>query len=77
MKKKYTLLNSSIEVEGTEELIKYIDSDIIEFPLYTKKPRTSAATTNKRTSGATTQYTAHKSGISSTFVALRIFGYRR
>ena len=39
MKKKYTLLNSSIEVEGTEELIKYIDSDIIEFPLYTKKPR--------------------------------------
>lgn len=39
MKKKYTLLNSTIEVEGPKDLIDFIDYDLIEFPLYTKNVR--------------------------------------
>ena len=39
MIKKYTLLNSSIDVEGSKDLIDYLDKDIIEFPLYTKNVR--------------------------------------
>lgn len=38
MEKTYRVLNSEIEVEGPKDLIDYIDSDVIELPLYTKTP---------------------------------------